>query len=110
MFSDSVTYQLTHRMHFELAHNVGAMGFRCLDTDPQNYSDFLAAVALRQELHNLALSRAQAPAHHGEMRCRIRIAKAIDQDLSRTRCKERAISGEGFDANQRSLLASDFNT
>ena len=31
--SGRIPYQLTHRMDFEFAHDIGAMGFGCLDTD-----------------------------------------------------------------------------
>lgn len=46
-------------MHFELALDIGAMGLRRLDADAENHGDFFAAFALCQQLHNLALSRAQ---------------------------------------------------
>ena len=51
---DRVTHQLAHGMDFELAHDIGAMRFRCLDGDSESYSDFFAAFTFCYELHDFS--------------------------------------------------------
>jgi hypothetical protein len=45
---DRKAYQLSHRMHSKLAQDIGTMSFGGLDTDPEPYGCFFAALALCQ--------------------------------------------------------------
>src|SRR5882724_2975255 len=51
-----VANQLNHVMHFQLAHDIGAMGFDGFGADTQGGSDFIAPHALSKQLHNFAFA------------------------------------------------------
>jgi hypothetical protein len=43
----------------ELAHNIGAVGLRCLQADAEKRSNFLAAFSFRKQLNDFALARGE---------------------------------------------------
>ena len=51
-----VPHQFAHRVYFQFAHDVGAVRFRGLHADAERSGHFLAALAFREQLHDLALS------------------------------------------------------
>ncbi len=51
-----IAHQLTHAVHVQLAHDIGAMRLDCLNAEVQRRSDFLAALALSQQLNNFPLA------------------------------------------------------
>jgi len=48
LVSYRVPHQLTDGVQFELAHNVGAMGFRGFYADTESHRHFLAALPFRE--------------------------------------------------------------
>ena len=96
--SDRVTYQLTHAVHFKLAHDVGTVRFRRLRANPESYGGFFAGFAFRQKLYNLPLSRTQGSTY--QRKCRRRLAaKVIDQDFGGARREERSVISKRFDGS-----------
>src|SRR5579862_9226902 len=77
LFADSVPHQLTHRMETERAHDIVAVRLGGLDADAKVAGDFLVALALCQQLYDLALARRQAPAYRARSVSGDRIALAV---------------------------------
>ncbi len=42
----TVTHQLTYIVDLQLAHNIGAVSFNCLNTDAKRQTDFPAVLTL----------------------------------------------------------------
>src|SRR5579862_2846632 len=55
MITDRVADYLCDRMTIELPHQVRAVRLGCFEADSQNVRNFLAALALRQELYDFSL-------------------------------------------------------
>jgi hypothetical protein len=49
-------HQFCHRMHSQLAHNIGTVRFCRLDADAERDGYFFAALALCQKLNNFPLA------------------------------------------------------
>src|SRR2546423_12885118 len=62
LVSNRVTHQFAHRVQLELPHDVGSMRFRGLHADSESHRDFLATLALREQLDNLTLARGEPAA------------------------------------------------
>ena len=56
LVADCVAHELADRVQVELAHQVGAMRLGGLDADVQRHRHFLVALALGEQLHDLALA------------------------------------------------------
>ena len=48
-----ISYQFTHRVNVQLAHDVGSVRLRSLDADLEGRSHLFATLALREQLQNL---------------------------------------------------------
>src|SRR5262245_41950459 len=57
--SNRETHETRHIVNAESLHQLCSMCLNCLDTNSQNLSDVLGAVALRNQLQNLPLARSQ---------------------------------------------------
>jgi hypothetical protein len=53
---DRKAHQFAYRMHSQLAHDIGTVGFRSLDSNPERDSNLFASVALCQKLNNFPLA------------------------------------------------------
>src|SRR5215467_8656106 len=57
---DGVADKLANGVELKFTHDVGAVSFRRLDADAEGHGNFLAALALGEQLHDFALARGQA--------------------------------------------------
>ena len=66
--ANGVKHQITHRMQFQLAHDIRAVGLGRLNTQSKSNSHFFGALAFRKKLHDFALARGQTIAGLGSGR------------------------------------------
>src|SRR5260370_29107289 len=59
-----VAHQLTHAMHFQLPHDIGAVCFGRLNTNPEGGSDLLPAPAFGQQLNHFPFTASNPFADH----------------------------------------------
>lgn len=56
LIAHGVSHQLAHGMYLELAHDVGAVGFRGFHADAKNGGHLLAAPTLREQLYDFSFA------------------------------------------------------
>ena len=97
-------------MQLEFAHDVGAVRFGGFYADAKGYSYFLAAFALRKQLHYFALPRREAAAKNGHVvgDC-ILLAEAIEQHVCSARGKEGTVIAERFDGRDQVAVRVRFH-
>ena len=84
-------------MEFEFAHDVGAVRFGGFDTDPQSYGDFLAALALGEQLHDFPLAGGETAAKNGHVvGDSVLLAEAVEKHVRSARSEEGAMIAQGF--------------
>src|SRR5712671_2614841 len=89
LVSYCVAHQLANRVQFELAHDVGAMRFRCFYANSESDGHFFTALPFREQLHDFALSRSKPAAEDGHViRDCILFAEPVEQHVRRARSKK----------------------
>jgi hypothetical protein len=92
-----VANQFANGVQFEPAHDVGAMGFGCLDAYVESDSHFLARFAFGKKLDDFALAPGQATASVAVRLARSVAAEAVHHHFGNLGGEKRAMQTDGFD-------------
>src|SRR4030095_9154654 len=93
---DGVANQFADRVQLEPAHDIGAMGFRGFHADVTGHRNFLAGLALGEELHNLSLAAGEPSASVASRFAQFVAAQPVHHHFGDLSGEKRTVHSEGF--------------